>query len=970
MLEKTVAKKSIRLVIALAFVVSLCLSLFGWSTLRRPLRYPLTTTAAAAFGRDGGIILIDQGKTAIEFLNREMVLEKQLFGEKLDDFYFAEKIAQTADGTLYIADRAYVDAGQGIETAERVLERRGGASRTVWEQTLEGADVSAEQRTAIFELQCFEESIWFLRGESYGVGLYRFSPGGEASLVRRAYCGDVINDASIDLETGTIAIATRRGYVRVLHENDRLWRTVSSDAEHLMPRSITARNGSVWFSDVFEDRICRFDAEFPEKGFETIFRGDSAFVDLQASADGGTLLAGNGAGFYRIDAEGSVYIGEISNAHTTLTVLLRICLGFAALIALCLLAVLLRTLVRLLRTESALRVLLVILAAASVSSFVAFSMMNDLFAQEDASLVENMKLFAESLLQGVEEGDLRSLQWEEDYGSSAYARARRPMDNMLALAHAENNYYRYVLYRMDGENLRLIFDSDDSAVCGQPYEMSGGEYIAEVQRTGKAYALQTKDADGNRIEVLIPVAGEEGEPYAVLEISLDLSLRNRERAAAKINMVLNVVCATAVVVMLILELLFHLAFLEKKRTELSRRNAVPDPPALVPVRSLMFLIYTADCMQEAFIAVLSAQLYRGGLPLSDSAAAALPISAEVFAMAVSSAIAGRGAQRYGSRRILSAGMAILLSGFLMCPALGSYAGLFFGKILIGLGMGAVYVTCNTVSASGATQESSSAAFAGVAAGTISGIAAGAGLSSVFLSIGGWRIVYLAGAVFVFGGLLMAFSSPDIRLRKAESAQDRQDISTARFFLNRRIPLFFLLVLVPFLMTPSYRVYFFPIYAAEQGLGDVRVGQIYLLCGLLVLYLGPKLSSLVLKKMGSFYGVLFASFLAAGGLLLFVIFPGIGSVIAGVAIVYVAYAFGSVCQYTFFQLLPECLSYGSGKSMSVFSVFENLGMTLGPMVFGHALLFGYRAGVLIIAFALTVLTAAFAAFNWRSGKYFK
>ena len=964
---KTMIKKQLRLIPAAVLALTLVLSLMGWDVLTMPRRYSLATTAQAAFGSGGQLMLIDRGKTALELLGSDDVLKSRMKGESLNSFYYAEQVAQAEDGTLYIADRAYQDTGSGMQTVERVLAYRNGKSEVIWQAALEGNDVS-EQGAAILELQVRDGEVSFLRRESYGIGLYRYAPGDEPALIRRAYCGDVINDASLDLSTGTIVIAARRGYVRVLLEEEQFWKTVPAGVSHLMPSSVTARNGSAWVSDSYSNRVCRFSPKDPKAGLETVFTGERGLIDIQASPDGTTLLASDGAGFYRIEGDAVDYVGEVAYSQFVLACLLRACLAVTIVIVLWQLGLMFRALMRLLHSESALRVLLVVLASAFVSVFVANSLMTDLFSQEDDTLMDNMKLYAESVLQSVDMADLKALQWEQDYDGSAFMRVRRPMDNMLALAHAEEHYYTYTFYRLDGETVRLIMDSNDSVMCGQPYRMTVSSYIAEVQRSGRACALRTQNADGNSIKVIIPIFNEEDEAFATLEIALDLSLRNRARAEATVNMVLNAICATAVVVMLILEIVFLLSFTDNIRTARAEGAAL-DGPSLVPVRTLMFLIYTADCMQEAFIVVLCGQLYHGGLPFADATATALPISAEVLMMAVSSALCGQMAQRYGSRRVFSGGLGVQLAGFLLCPVLGSYAGIFLGKCLIGAGMGAVYVTCNTVASTGDSDESSAAAFAGVAAGTISGIAAGAGLSSVFLSVGGWRTVYLVGALFVFAGLLLTQTSPDVRPGADERAIDVQEISTARFFRNRRVPAFFLLVLVPFMMTPAYRVYFFPLYAQEQGLSDVRVGQIYLLCGLMVLYLGPKLSDLVMKRLGSFYGILAGSLLACGGMALFVAFPALVSVVVGILLVYAAYSFGNVCQYSYFQHLPECLAYGNGRSMSVYSVFENVGMTLGPMVFGGVMTLGFRPGVAVFSGGLLVLAILFAAASFPAGKYY-
>ena len=968
MIKQTI-KKYIFLILAVVFALTLAVSVYGWDTLTMPERYSLTTTARSGFGVANQIIIIDQGKTAIELLDGNGVLKTRLKGENADTFYYAEQAAQSEDGRIYIADRAYIEDGDLIKTLERVLELQDGKYRTVWQTELTDSDSRSEHGSSIFELQIYDGAVYFLRAEDYGLGLYRFEPEGQASLVRRAFSGESINDASIDLSTGTITMVTRRGYVRALYEDDKLWKTMESDAEHLMPQSVSARNGVVWFSDVYANRVCRLSEDALEDGFETVYISDTGVIDVQASADGSELLASDGAGFYRIGASGQ-YTSEVVFARFWQTVLLRICFGITSAIGVALMLHLLRQLMRLLRNESAMRIVLVVLASASVSIFVAYSLMSDLFSQEDNTLVESMKLYAEASLQHVNPDDVFELDSERDYSTSAFSRVREPMDSMIRLAHAEENYYSYALFRIDGDTLRYIMNSDDSVMCGQPYSMADEEYIAEVQRTGKAVALKTQDADGNRVSVIIPVINNSGDIVAALEMGVDLSLRNRSRTQSLVNMILNVLCATAVVVMLILEIIFLISFHEKRRILSDGGTNKLDGPTTVPVRTLMFLIYAADGMQEAFIAVLCTQLYKGGLPFSDGTAAALPLSVEVFAMAASSAISGQAVQRHGSRRIFLLGLLTQIAGFLICPIMGSYLGIFIGKALIGLGMGAVYVTCNTVASSSDSEENSAEAFAGVAAGTISGIAAGAGLSSVFLSIGGWKLAYLVSALFVYAGVMLVTASGDVLPEKREeSAQDVQDISTAKFILNRRVPTFFLLILVPFMMTPSYRVYFFPMFAQEQGISDARVGQILMLCGLIVLYLGPKVSSVVLKKLGSFRGVLAASLLAAGGIAVFVLFPTTGSIVFGVVLVYMAYAFGSVCQYSYFQHLPECLAYGNGRSMSAFSVFENLGCTIGPMTFGSLLALGYRAGIAVFSIGLAVLTAVFAAVTWRAGRHY-
>ena len=91
----------------------------------------------------------------------------------------------------------------------------------------------------------------------------------------------------------------------------------------------------------------------------------------------------------------------------------------------------------------------------------------------------------------------------------------------------------------------------------------------------------------------------------------------------------------------------------------------------------------------------------------------------------------------------------------------------------------------------------------------------------------------------------------------------------------------MLILVPFTMALAYREYFFPLFSQEQGLTEVRIGQIYLLCGLMVLYTGPQLSGWMLRRFGASMSVLMGSVILGLDMLLFVIWPTWVSVFIGV-----------------------------------------------------------------------------------------
>ena len=168
---------------------------------------------------------------------------------------------------------------------------------------------------------------------------------------------------------------------------------------------------------------------------------------------------------------------------------------------------------------------------------------------------------------------------------------------------------------------------------------------------------------------------------------------------------------------------------------------------------------------------------------------------------------------------------------------------------------------------------------------------------------------------------------------------------------------------------SYREVFFPLFAQEHGFGEVRVAQTYLLCGLLVLYIGPVLSGWLLKRIGAFWSVLLASVAMGANMLVFVLLPNLGSVLAGVVILSVIISFAYTCQYTFFGQLPECEGYGEGRAMGIYSVVESMGQTAGPLAYGSLLSLGYRRGIGAAGVGMLALSAGFAFAIWRARRYY-
>ena len=413
-----------------------------------------------------------------------------------------------------------------------------------------------------------------------------------------------------------------------------------------------------------------------------------------------------------------------------------------------------------------------------------------------------------------------------------------------------------------------------------------------------------------------------------------------------------------VLLMIIVEIIFYAEHRERKRKNL----ALPGLAAQFPLRLLIFLAYLVDCMQDAFVSILANQLYTPILGIPQSVGAALPLSAQVFAAAVMAFLGGGLSRKAGVKKTLVGGFLLEITGCLLCGAGGTYFSLLGGKAVIGMGLGLIIVSLNAIAARGEDEAESAKAFTDISAGTLAGVTAGAGVGSIILSFGHYSMVYFAGAAILLIGLALSFSGRDYK--EAAVAKAKEEVGFFRFLFNRQVITFLLLMLLPFLMGLSFREYFFPIYAAELGMSETMIGRLYLICGLLVIYAGPQLTGKLIARLGGKWTVTLASALIIAAPLLYVAIPTLATTIVGVLLLSVAISFGYAAQSTYYSELPSVEHYGGGRAMGIYSLFENIGQTLGPMIYGLAMMLGYRSGLGLIGGAMLALLLLFLACNGK------
>lgn len=964
-------KKQLKLVICILWILFSVLFLFHNYDMRlnSPFvnNYLFESVSKVAMGENKERYIIDNGKKAVVVLDESNKMVRYIEGgSEAKDFFYAGEICGDSQGNIYIADTISGQQGNKIQK-ERIIKISKNKSEILYEFDYTDYEAPPLQYGDILEIKGYKGNIYFLKKGQGNIQIYCISEGDKETKVEQIAdfaCDYYISDASYDVQTNMVFITTRLGEVCQYSLETCKWEKIPEYAQEQKPWGITAANGEVYYTDLQYNGIIHFSSAQPEK-IKQVVETEYVLYSLSLSEDGKSVQVTDNVQFMSVDTEGfSVELYEqsvIGNKEKIWSFWIVLGLNIILITVVSVYA-LVKGIKIISQKEGISRIIIVVVSSVLVAAIASYSTNTFLMEKNDNLFTDNMQIFAESMMQQIDGEQLKTLTKVSDYHSDTYMQIKTPLDNMINSAYKNNIYYYYVIYDTDGKNINCIMDYEDTTVCGHPvYEYGDNEY-SKILQTGESYFVKEISSYGSWMFTLLPIRDDAGNIIAELEVGANLDNIVKEKQELIKENVLTLLCSCSVLIMLILEGIFALSFYEKRKNIPKEKRDITQQ---MPIRIMVFLVYMTDSMQDAFMALLCSRLYQDNLPISRELAIALPMSIQLFMAAIFSVIGGKLAGKFGTRRIMQAGLISQMLGFAICMLVPEYMFILIGKIFIGIGLGTVYVTSNTMASLGGSDEYVEAGFADVSAGVLSGVTIGVGLGSVILSFADYRIVYLIGALFMAGALLLTVSAKNITFEEKKKTKN-EALAIVKFLGSKRIVSFFALMLVPFMISLSYREYFFPLYAEPYGIDEVQIGRIYLVCGVLVLYVGPTLSKRILKAFGPGKSIILASLCMAFNMALFFVFPNIYTVTVGMFVLSAVISFAYTCQYTYFEKLDECSEVGMGNAMGIYSMFENFGQTLGPVVYGAALILGQRNGIGLLFVIMLIMTVLFSKTGMKKG----
>lgn len=370
------------------------------------------------------------------------------------------------------------------------------------------------------------------------------------------------------------------------------------------------------------------------------------------------------------------------------------------------------------------------------------------------------------------------------------------------------------------------------------------------------------------------------------------------------------------------------------------------------IRPITFCMVLTMYFGSAFLPIYAVRLSVWSDWFSDSLAAALPISASALCMGICSYVGGVLFSKWGGRRVLLLGGAVTAAGCLIC-SLNSYLLLVLGKAISGGGIGLALAVLNAVIAQQPSAQSVERGFALYYAAYFAAL-------NVGVVSGGWTAAYLgyseafclAGAAALVGMVLtfyLLYDEPAVKNEAAPVPFVRS--SAGRFLQDRFVCSFLFLLYAPYLIAGYFMYYFFPLFAEQHGFDEAAIAQIFLLNGLSVVYLGPRLAPVLIRFWGEAGAAIFGSVVCMIALGFFAWSPELYHAVWVVIVLGLADSFVYTAQASYYMALPAVAHYGAGRASGMKNVVENIADTAAPFLYGGALLAGIRGGI-------TMITAVF------------
>lgn len=956
------------------FLLTLCLLKDSRSILSgKPLAdsLALISPAFSVSDADGNIYIVDNSFQRIIKTDKQQNLLKIFAGGTFNKkgFYNCSDLAVDSQGSLYLSSVEVNVTGMALNK-ESILQYNsdGSFNREIFCKTY------AKKQAPLLNgwISCVQEikdKIYFVYKEENSLALYEINSGKTELLKRFAFKKarkNIINSTIVS-DLKSLMVTTKDGKIVNLSENKQQavyqgYGEIGASRVSI-PWDVACYQGQVFFTDLGDRQIKKIMAdgrlviiaEYSGKKESKALEESPIYKRLTVDSQG-RLITTDTFSVVSLKTDGSDYCKINQVFYTELDVIKRI--AFYLFLLFWLLFLLWLGCVYLTRInffafspilKTGILIFTVSFIIASVIGFILMRQFNQTMEKQVVSNVMTVTNLSSQLING---DILDSLNCLADYNSENYRLLNDKMNDFINQASDDGDNLYYVIYKTDGKNVYQCMDYIGSGGLLNIMDTAyAGSYYEKVIGQGQQIKIDTfQDSTGVWTYAVGPIYNSQGRITAAIEIGRNLSVLAISQKKFIVNTIISIVVITIIIFLVFTEFLYLMTALRKKYKNKSLGlNRGSD---LEYVRPLTFTLFIADYLQTAFLPIYVSSLYTPVSSIPKSLAIAFPLSAEVCTSAVSAVAAGYLKDKLSLRKIFLFGSWLVIIGFVFCGLSHTITFFALSKLIVGWGMGFLYVATSTMIAEQDDEEVISKGYSDYYAAYFSAINVGCVAGGGLATLAGYRTVFWVAALVSFLALMLTKvllgDNTGVVKQNKEVPEEKKNLGLSHFIFNPQVFALLFAIYIPYLIGSYFLYYFFPLFAFAEGMSESSISHIFLLNGLFVVYLGPFLTPRIKKICGVFGGTILGSVFCLAAFAIFIFDQELVNAVITAALLGIADSFAYTMQTTYYTSLKPVHAFGLSKANGIKNTAEHLGYTLAPFTFGSVLLCGNAAGIAIIA----------------------
>ena len=707
------------------------------------------------------------------------------------------------------------------------------------------------------------------------------------------------------------------------------------EKENRVPFRVAVNNGEVYFTDVRHGVIVKADTE----NQKSIYVCDTSSQTVSFSNDGKDML--------RVDEDGLKVSGEEEKSFLTLNkdedeVKMQYAfLGFCAVGTVLALIIAFRIIIIFLHNThnqttiiSALVVLAVALVCIAISVLLLSSFRN-LYREK---IKEQLESTAVVVASSISEEELDAINTCADFESEAYKNLCTTMENNfpLTIDFYKTTYCNILRLDESEEFGYAVAYLDQSIGTYFPLDEIETEEVYRVYTTGEdVWNDAVADVSGTYLSVKVPVADYRGKVYAAIAVGADTFVVEEMISGMQKRVLLSIVIIVLLIWIVSGEII---SFFSNSAAYLKRKEEVGIKAVPVHMfRILIFLVFATFNLVSSFLPVYILRRCEAFAEVNRTLLASLPMTVNIFVMGIMSLFCAQAVRKIGIKKVFMIATFLSMCGNALMAFLPGYASVIIGLFLDGIGVGlisnAIYVVITYLE----NDEDRQNGLTSYNAASLSGINFGMILGGLLATGIGQRYVFLVVALtwlflLFFGARLSSKLEESTKSVNLESA-DNKSLSVFEFIKHKSIWTFIVMIQNPYIIFNSFVFYFVPIFCEEIGYNETIVSLFLMLYSEVAVMLSDYLCNQTQKSLGN-YSIYLAIALNIFAVGFFTINGTVVSLLIALVILGVGASFGKPSHQTYFLNRKATQDYGEDKAMGLYNFSENIGESLGPIVFGR------------------------------------